>query len=199
MVITDIKRSKKGNVLIFADNEYLTSLPPEVFLKSGLKKGGYIDEEIMQTILADSNKHKAKQKALELLTFRAHSKKELENKITRTVGESAAQEAVEKMEELGLVNDLEFAKSYSLELAQRKYYSAKRIEFELIQKGIEKDIIDKVFEDIYIDEEQNINAALSKKHLSMPLDEKTKRRTIAWLQRLGYGLGQIISAIDNLN
>ena len=102
MIITKIEKSKKGNILIYADNNYLTSLSPEVFLKSKLKVGDYLDKEILKKVNADSDHHKAKEKALRLLSFRAHSKKELENKIKLRSTMESAQYAADKMEELGL-------------------------------------------------------------------------------------------------
>lgn len=196
MIITTVKRSKKGNVLVYADKEYLTSLPPEVFIKSGLKVGSYIDEDIIKEISADSNAYKAKEKALRLLSLRSHSKKELENKIKRSLDEVSAQKATQKMEELGLINDIEFAKSYAKELSSRKCYAVNRIKYELAQKGVEKSIIFEILEELNIDEEGNIIKVLESKYSGKLNDEKYRRRAVSALQRLGYSWSQISSAIN---
>ena len=143
MVITSIKKSKKGNILIYADNNYIASILPEVFLKSGLKVGSYIDEEILEKLNEEINLNKAKEKALRLLSFRAHSKQELKNKIQNSLGEKYAEKATEKMENLGLINDKEFAFTYAKELFLKKLYAVKRVKYELAKKGIENNIIEK--------------------------------------------------------
>ena len=196
MIITKIEKSKKGNIWIYADNNYLTSLSPEVFLKSKLKVGDYIDEEILKKINADSDRHKAKEKALRLLSFRAHSKKELENKIKLSSTDESAQHAVNKMEELGLVNDLEFSKAYAKELACLKYYSINRIKYELLKKGVDKSVISEAIEEIEIDEENNIKKFMQSKRYLCLDDEKVKRRALNALQRLGYSWSQINSVIN---
>ena len=81
MIITSFKKSKRGNILIYADKKYFASIPDEVFIKQGFKIGGYIDEKILSAALTDINNYKAKERALNLLSFRAHSKKELEQKL----------------------------------------------------------------------------------------------------------------------
>ncbi len=195
MIITNIKFGKKGNVLIYADNEYLLSLPSETVVKSGFKIGSFIDDSIIKEILADSRAYKAKEKALRLLSFRAHSKKELENKIKRTMGEESAYVVAEKMEKLGLINDSEFAKSYAKELSSRKYYSINRIKYKLAEKGIEKSLISEVLCEVDIDEESNILKFLESKYAGKLNDEKHRRRAVAALQRLGYSWGQISLAL----
>ncbi len=200
MWITDIKDGKRGQKLIFADNKYLISLAPEILLKSKLKIGGCLDEVKLKSLTADSFEYKAKEKALRLLSFRAHSKKELEDKIKLKFGEEAANLAVSKMEKLNLVNDIEFAKMYANELLNRKNCSLKKIVYKLARKGIDQDLIEEViagFDDI--DETNKITKLLTGKYQGKFDDEKGKRRVVAALQRLGFQWDQIRTAFNRLN
>ena len=156
MIITKIEKSKKGNILLYADNNYLTSLSPEIFLKNQLKVGDYVDEDVLNKISTEYERFKAKEKALRLLSFRIHSKKELENKIKLHSTEDCAQYAADKMEELGLLNDLEFSKAYAKEMSSRKYYSLNRIKYELLKKGVNKSLILEALNEVEMDEELNI-------------------------------------------
>ena len=196
MIITNIKKSKKGNILVYADNNYLTSISLEVFVKSKIKIGDYIDEEILSEINSESNNYKAKEKALRLLSFRAHSKKELENKIKHYTDPQSAEQVAKKMEDIGLVNDLEFSKAYAKEFSSRKYYSKNRIIYELSQKGVEKSIILEAISDIDIDEDENIKNFINHKRYGNLKDEKVRRRAVSALQRLGYNWSQISSFIN---
>lgn len=199
MVVTGIKNSKKGNILIYADNNYLVSVLPEVFSKSGIKVGSYIDENILENLREKINLTKAKEKALNLLSFRAHSKKELTDKVKRSLGEKCAEDAVNKMEKLGLINDEEFANSYAKELFERKLYSIKRIKYELSKKGISSDISEKIMSSFDFDEPENIKKILSKKKFTQETknNEKEYRKMVAYCQRLGYSWSDISSAIND--
>ncbi|MBR2579313.1 MAG: regulatory protein RecX, partial [Clostridia bacterium] len=97
MIITKITKSKKGNALIYADNNYLASVPIEVFIKSRLKVGSNIDENTLEELVKEMDFNKAKEKALRLLSLRAHSKKELTDKLKNSSGEESAEKVAEKM------------------------------------------------------------------------------------------------------
>ncbi len=199
MIITAVKKSKKGNILIYADGSYLASIMPEVFLKHNFKIGSYIDGEIIEKLNGEINLNKAKEKALRLLSMRAHSKKELENKITRSLGEEYAKKASSKMEKLGLINDKEFAFSYAKELIFRKFHSISRTKLELAEKGVSGDIIDLVIDEINPDEEENIKNILEKRYISKGKslkDEREFRKAVSYCQRLGYNWYQIKRVVN---
>ena len=83
------------------------------------------------------------------MEYRSHSKKELIEKIQRTTSKEAARSAANRMEELGLVNDEEeFAKRYAAELFNRKGFASRRAQYELLQKGIDKEMIAQVVEEL---------------------------------------------------
>lgn len=193
MKITKISFSKRGNVLIYADEEYLMSVPQEVFLKSGIKLNSHITEEEAENVLSSSNSYKAKEKALRLLSFRAHSKQELKNKIKRVSDEEAAESATQKMEELGLINDKSYAAMYAKELFFRKFYSEKRAAYELSKKGVSKDIISEVIDEISPDEEDILKNAFEKKFYNRIKTEKDINRAYMYFCRLGYSFSQIKS------
>lgn len=199
MIITKIKKSKKGNILIYADNNYLISISPEVFFKSNLKIGSYIEESDIAKLTESTDVYKANKKALDLLSFRAHSRKELENKIKRSLGEDCALKAADKMEKLGLINDKKFAFDYANELFYRKLYSIKRVKFELSKKGIKSDIISEVVEEIDPDENEILKKVIEKKYLNNGKnlnEEKELKRAISYCQRLGYGWSLIKSTLN---
>ena len=86
LLITKIEKSKKGNVIICVDNSRLFNVPLEFFIKNNLKIGDYIDEITLKKLKEEINFIKAKEKALRLLSLRAHSGKELKEKIKNSLG-----------------------------------------------------------------------------------------------------------------
>lgn len=198
MVITKIKKSKKGSLIICVDNSRLFNVPLEFFIKNNLKIGDYIDEITLKKLKEEINFIKAKEKALRLLSLRAHSGKELKEKIKNSLGEDNAEKAAEKMEKLGLIDDKNFAISYANELFSRKLYSINKVKYELSKKGISDDISNEVVEKISPDERKNIEKIFEKKHFDID-DEKNFRRTVAYCQRLGYNWNDIKSVINSYN
>ena len=99
------------------------------------------------------------------------------------------------MEELGLVNDEDFAKRYAAELLHRKGFASRRAQYELLQKGISKEIIAQVIEELEPEPVEKIKEMIEKKYLRCLQDEKGYRRAVNGLQRLGYDYEDIKRAI----
>ena len=137
--------------------------------------------------MQESETRRAKEKALYLLEYRSHSKKELADKISRTTSREAAEAAVEKMEELGLMNDEAYARQLAGTLLEKKGYGLRRARQELLQKGIDRELVEELLEELAPDPEEKLREIVERKYRNQLGDEKGYRRTVAALQRLGYG------------
>ena len=104
------------------------------------------------------------------------------------------------MENLGLLNDNEFALLYAKELFLKKLYSIKRVKYELAKKGVGNNIIEETLDKIDINEEENIKKIFLKKHAdkNTPENEKELRKLVSYCQRLGYSWSVISTAINEL-
>ena len=105
MKITEIKPRRKRLSAVYIDGEFAVSLDTQTLIENRFDVGREIDDEDLHEIIKLSNERRAKEKALWLLSYREHSKKELEDKIRRTADETSAQKAVDRMEELGVLQD----------------------------------------------------------------------------------------------
>ena len=192
MRITALQESKKGLTRLYIDGEYAMSLDSEVLALAYIKEGREIDDEELFELVKSSKQRRANEKALSLLERRSHSKKELAEKIARTSDRETALSAAEKMEELGLVNDKDFAERYAFELFERKRFGKNRVRQELYRKGIDKDIIDEILENYAdMDTEGQLLAILESKYPLYNEDERVKRRAVAALQRRGFSFADI--------
>lgn len=194
MELTAAEPRRKGLVQLYLDGEAAVKIDRETFALSGLKLGDELDDEELHDLIQRSERRRAQEKALYLLEYRSHSKKELEDKIARAAASrDAARAAAEHMEELGLVNDEAYARELARTLFTRKRYGANRVRQELRLKGIDDELIQELLEE-YGDEEetlQNLHAVLEKKYPAWQEDEKVRRRAYAALQRMGYSHEQI--------
>lgn len=196
MTVTLIKKGRRMFDYIYIDGEYFTKIDREVLAISGIKEGNDISEEEISELVKRSEEKRAKDKAFNLLSYRDHSKKELEDKLKRDYSEESAKAVAEKMEDLGLVNDEAFAKRYAKELLYSKYYSARKAEYELTRKGIDRETASYIIENESPDAGEQIRILLDKKYKNVHSDEKVKRRAIAFLQRYGYSWDDIKRAIS---
>ena len=195
MIITDIAPRRKGLSQVFIDGEEALKLDTETLEVNSVKIGMNITDEELYELIQKSEARRASEKALYLLERRSHSKKELKDKISRVTGKEAAEAAAQHMEDIGLVNDEDFARMYARELFERKKYGAGRVKQELLQKGIDRDFIDVVIDEFGGGSVGKIREILERKYPNYAADEKVKRRAFAALQRMGYRYDEIKSAL----
>ena len=139
MLITAIEPRRKAMSALFIDGEFVMNLDTQALLENRFDVGREIDDGELKEMIELSNERRAKEKALWLISYRDHSKKELREKIQRTCDADSAEKAVERMEELGLVNDESFARQYAQKLIFGKKMSKRAAAFELSRKGIDKE------------------------------------------------------------
>ena len=186
MLITAIEPRRKSLRALYLDGELAVNIDAQTLLSSRFQVGTEITDEELHELLAASDANRAKEKALYLIAHRDHSKKELVDKIRRTASQEAAEKAADRMEEIGLIDDRDYARRYASELFQRKYFARKRVEYELKQKGIDPDFIEELLEELEPEPVGQIGALVERKYLRALDDEWGRRRTVAALQRLGY-------------
>lgn len=199
MELTAAEPRRRHLTQLYLDGEQAVQVDTEIFLRSGLRPGDELTDGELHKLIQDSDAHRAKEKALYLLEHRSHSKKELTDKIARTAStREAAEAAANRMEELGLLNDEDYARRFARELFTRKRYGPMRVRQELRLKGIDPELIDELLLE-YDSEDatlENMRALLEKKYPDWAEDEKIRRRAFAALQRLGYPYSDIRRAME---
>ena len=190
MRITAIEPRRRQLSALYLDGEFVMNLDTQTLLDCRFDVGREIDDEELRDIIERSSERRAKEKALRLISYRDHSRRELQQKIARTCDADAAEKAVERMEELGLINDESFARQYAQKLIFGKKMSKRAALLELSRKGIDKETAEAALDEIEVDSREQIRAVIEKKYRDIG-DEKTKRRAVAALQRLGYGWDDI--------
>lgn len=197
LYITGLKRDKKRLTAVFVDGELWNRLDSEVLAQNSIKVGMPVDENFLTELKFESDYKRAKDRAMYLISFRDYSEKELTNKLKRDYGETAAKKAVFRMRDLGLANDLDFAQKYARELLFNKHFSKRRAEFELLQKGIDKDTVCDILAELEYDALEQIGLLVDKKYPLAYSDEKVKKHAVAFLQRHGYGWDDIKRFFDS--
>ena len=195
MVITAIEPRRKSLSAIYIDGEFALKLDTETVLSNHLKVGEEIDDDRLLELIKASDSRRAKEKALWLISYRDHSEGELRQKLSKDYGEEAVDSAVERLMELRLINDEDFAKKYAESLSH-KHMSQRQIQQKLRLKGIDKELSEDAVENLNLDEKDEIRALVNKKYIRKLSDEADLRRTVAALQRRGFSYSDIKSVIN---
>ncbi len=192
--ITEIKTTKKGRYALFCSEGFLFSVDEETLLRHGLKKGSVLDGEELNLVRAASDYQRAKNKALELLGMRDHARSELVKKLRRTFDEHTSELAVERVCELGLVDDGAFARRYAEELSARGM-SVRAIRAKLGEKGVEKETAEQAVSGLERTDLEILRELVQKKYLRRLAGEGGYRLTFAALARRGFSPADIRAAL----
>ncbi len=196
MTITNVVPKRKGLSALYIDGEFALKIDTETFLISRLSIGDEITDDELKELIDSSNEKRAKEKALWLISYRDHSKKELIEKVRKTADNESAQKAVERLQELGLVNDEKFAQRYAEQLLLSKKLSKKAAKYKLIEKGIDRQLAEEILDEFEVDPREQIRDIIESKYISSIADEKGKRRAVAALQRKGFNWSDIKAILE---
>ena len=197
MIITSTEERKKRLTVLYIDGEYAVSVDTMTFLSTGKKIGSEITDEELYELIEMSKFNRAKEKALYLIEYRSRTKKELYDKLIVLFGESASERAIERLEELGLVDDEKYAREYAEVLLDKKGFSRQRTEFELMKKGIDKDVIEEILDELEPEPVEQIKKLLETKFARRLSNEKDLAKTVNSLKAMGYRWSDINDAMNS--
>jgi len=128
--------------------------------------------------------------ALKLLGYRARTEKELQERLAGKKYEpEIIGDVLAKLVKANLVNDQEFASNYARDKLSISRRGPRRIYFELVRRGVAKDIADQATKLVNKDEELEVAQVLlqSRQRQWAKLDPLArKRRAIGLLARRGF-------------
>ena len=194
--------AKKGSVNkihVSVDGEYLLTVDEEFWYTCGYAAKDEIDDGELDAFKEAAGRRCAFNKALDLVTRREHGGEELRRKLARSFDPEAAESAVQRLRELGVVDDERFARRLAEELFERKGMSPRAIKFELLQRGISNEIANNIAQALDIEPVSRIINLLETKYGDWQRDEKTRAKTYNALVRLGYGYSDIRSAMSRFD
>lgn len=141
----------------------------------------------------------AKEKALRLLEFRAHSEKELRDKLAFAGARSEdIEEIIELCRRYNFVNDRSYAARKAADLKNLKKYGRRRIERELSFKGISSEHIAEALEELDFDDAEETLAPLVRKKLGGDFERKSVDRCIRYFMYRGYEARDIKNCIESI-
>ena len=200
--LTQIKETKKGRLALFLDGEFAFSLDEDTFAAAALHQDDELEDWQIEELRKKSETRRALDKAMDYLSLRDHAAGELYQKLCRKFDAHSAAYAVARAGELGLLNDVSFARRRAAELL-RKRKSRRAILDDLHAKGIDRgaaaEAVEALFAQSEEDEEENpelTNArALVERHYAAKLAQGKWQQVAAALARRGFSHSVIRQAL----
>ena len=141
----------------------------------------------------------AKEKALACLTRSALSSGMLEEKLSRNFDRDLVADTVQRMIELGLINDLDYGHRLARDYFNLRGYSLRRIKQELIKRKIGKEYVAEIMAQFDNDSEYlAVIRLIEKKYQNKLMDKKDLEKTIMALQRRGFSFDSIRKALEQI-
>ena len=189
-IITSIKSQKnKKRVNIYLDEKFGFGLDLENFVTLGLKVEQFLSEEEVVEIIKKAEFQKFNDKLIRFTSLRPRSVKEIETwmKKHQTPG-TIQKDLFGRLSQLELVGDERFAKWWVGQRIEFKKKSKREIVQELRIKGIDKEIIEEVMEELPIDDISSAKQLLEKYSYKWgKFDPPTaKRKKSEYLARKGF-------------
>lgn len=185
-------RGKKIHLLL--DDEYQITTDIDFWAEHYFKDGTEITQEEWESLTDSIYYKKAVDKCYDLLSRRDHSVKELKTKLLRTVDEKNADKAIEKMLELGYLDDEKYARNLVKYLDQTRNMSKNHIKQEMFKRGIPNEIINSVMQDYEFDNVSCVVDLILTKYRNKLNNEDGNKKVIASLMRKGFSYSDIKNA-----
>ena len=98
-----------------------------------------------------------------LLSMRDHSRVELERKLCDHADGEIAADTAQRMEDLGLINDEEYAARLARDLRLRKHFSKRRAMQEMAERGIDREVAQQAAENVDTEDVQQALRTVAQK------------------------------------
>ncbi len=192
MYITGIKPGKNQRYLVYGDEHFLFSLYGKELKRYHIREEAEIEDTLIQFILQEVVFKRAKERALYLLERRPFSICMLKEKLSQSdYPEPVIEQVIIFLQKYHYLDDAEYVSMYVNTYSSKK--SRKRMVYDLIRKGISKDIIDSYFEEVEYSERECFQKQFQKYTKGRDLEDRIVKQKIF---RYFYGKGFQVSLIE---
>jgi regulatory protein len=201
--ITSAEKSKrnKDRLSVYVDGRFSFTISEEDYISLNLYEHPELDEEKIDYIRNTLNFREAKSLAVNYLSMKIHTEKEVLQKLHEEgFGSECAERVVSELKAIGYINNKLYAQKYIFDRSKLKPMSKKRIKQELLLKGIESEIIDEVLEDWNVEDSAVAENLLKRKFGKYDLsDEKVLKKAYMFLMHRGFSHDTIQEAVRNIS
>lgn len=210
--VTSVEPQKKnpGRFNIFLDGAFAFGADEDLVVERRLVTGKEILPEDLEKILFESEVGKLMERMYGLFSIRMRSEKEIRDylrnlsfkrkvKGKEELSEMAVEFLMERLKKKGLVDDEVFARAWVE--ARGKKMGRIAVKSELMQKGVDREVIEQVLSSMYqvLREDETASRVLERKVRSWKNLEKRefKQKALQFLMRKGFDYSLAKETVDN--
>ncbi len=201
MVVTDLAELDKKRIKIFIDGEFAFVLYKGELRDYGIRVGQELSNTNYQDIIDVVLPKRCKLRAMNLLQKKDYTEKQLRDKLSEGLYPTEiVDDAIHYVKAYHYLDDERYARDYIT--YHMPIRSRNRIIQDLSGKGISKDIFMPIVEELYMEEDSDIELdqirkLLAKKHYDPEqADFKEKQKIVAFLVRKGFQMADIKRTMD---
>ena len=187
----DKRRSK-----VLTDEDFAFALYQGELRAYNIEEGSQLSSEAYREILEKILFKRAKERTLYLLRSRDRTELEIRRKLKDGhYPQEAIDYAVDFLKRYRFVDDENYGRNYISTYGDKK--SRKQLEFELQNKGLDREEIDRLLEECQVSEEQQIAKFLKKKGYEKDITQpKERAKLAAALARKGFSYDAIYQVME---
>lgn len=139
-------------------------------------------------------------KALELVARRPHFRRELDQKLSRRgFSRDEIESTLEALSQTGLLDDLAHARDLAVGPLARKDFGPRRVRAELMRRGVEEEVAERVVSEIFSEPEEEFRRAreAARKQSGAPAVDDS--RLGRYLDRKGYSKSVILRILEEID
>lgn len=194
----EVQKRNKDRVNVYLDDEFAFGMA--LIEAAKLRKGQTLTEAEITALKNEDDITKAVNRAIDFLSYRPRSTTEVrQNLEKKQIPESVIELAIERLQELGYLDDAAFARFWIENRDTFKPMAPRALRYELRQKGVADGILEPLFDEI-IDVEDSAYRAAQKRirRLKGTTKQEFKHKLSGFLQRKGFGYDVILTIINRL-
>lgn len=196
MVIQELKPSQRvqGRWLAMLEDGSILRVGQQEIADFALYAGRELTEEEAAALTAGLRSRQMRERALELLSRKPQSRRELTRKLNEWgAGPEEADAVCDRMEELGYLNEAAYA-AQIVEVYSARGFGEKKLRDELYRRGVPREEWDEALARVG-DSTQAIDDFLQKKLTGWTGDRKQLQKVTAALARRGFSWSDIRDAL----
>jgi regulatory protein len=192
------QRRSKRRVSVFLDGAYSFSLDEKTVSRLGLAPGAELGTDDVERIVRDEQLSRAKEYAALLLSYRARTEKEMQERLARKgFAPDITAAAMARLRELRLLDDEQYAKDFTRDRVTIGKKGRWNVRGELLKRGVARPAIDAALADApdELAVARELAAKYRARHARLE-EDVLRRRVYAMLARRGFAPDAIRRALD---
>ncbi len=187
-----VQKASPDRLNLFVDDQFLMGLRREVVLQHRVKKGQEVTVELLQAMWRDEMLYKAKDLAINYLSYRHRSQKEMHDYLSgkELFDAELVRQTLEWLVEYKYLDDDQFARQWVESRMRSRPRGKMMLRWELKQKGVSSDQIAEAIEEI-CDDDLEVEGALrllqkKRGRNTAEISFEERRKLAQYLARRGF-------------